>query len=252
MARYLYDDLGALQVQRGRYQEAIPLFEKSIALAPDSPYGHSNLGAVYLLEGRTSEAASKFQDALKIRPSASLYSNLGAVLFAQGLYGPAAGAFERALGMSGAANGHLHWANLADAYRQLPDRADDAREHYAQAVRILEEELVRAPDDQTLRSRRVLYLAKGGDCARSTTSQAEVASVARPAPYTWFRLAVAEELCGHRAAAISLLSRALAAGFSEAEIGGDPELRALRADPAYHRMRTARGRPLSVSRESPR
>jgi eukaryotic-like serine/threonine-protein kinase len=235
-ARQFYDDLGEVQAERGEYQEAIQLFEKSIALAPDSPYGYSNLGAVYLLQGRYQEAAQRFQDALKIRPSSSLYSNLGTVLFAQGLYGPAASAFERALAMGGAANDHLRWANLADAYRQLPDAADKAREHYDHAITLIDAALERAPQDLTLRSRRALYLAKRGDCARADAGLASLTEVRDPPTYAVFRMAVTLEICGHRPRAIAMLERALASGFSLAEVGNDPELRALRADPAYHRM----------------
>jgi tetratricopeptide (TPR) repeat protein len=240
--RDLYDDLGGLQAQRGKYQDAISLFEHSIALAPDSPYGHSNLGAVYLLQGRYADAAQRFQDALKIRPLSSLYSNLGTVLFAQGLYGPAANAFERALAMGGAANNAVYWGNLADAYRQLPD-ADKAREAYDHAIRMFDAELARSPQDLTLRSRRVLYLAKRGDCQRAADGLASMID-ARDAPaYAVFRMAVALEICGQRQRAITTLERALASGFSPAEIGNDPELRALRADPGYLRMIDRRGQP---------
>src|SRR5215510_14141936 len=129
-------------------------------------------------------------DALPIRPSSSLYSNLGTVLFAQGLYGPAAGAFERALAMGGAANNPLYWGNLADAYRQLPDAADKAREAYDHAIRLLDAELARSPQDLTLRSRRVLYLAKRGDCSRAGDGLASMID-ARDAPaYAVFRMAV--------------------------------------------------------------
>jgi len=250
-ARDLYDDLGALQVERGKYQEAIPLFEKSIALAPDSPYGYSNLGAVYLLQGRYEAAAQRFQDALKIRPSSTLYSNLGTVLFAQGLYGPAAGAFERALAMGGAANDHLHWANLADSYRQLPDSADKAREHYDQAITLIDTALARSPQDLTLRSRRALYLAKRGACQRADAGLASLSDARDPPTYAVFRMAVTLEICGHRQPAIAMLERALASGFSLAEIQNDPELRALRADPAYHRMIQRRNQS-SITSPSPR
>jgi tetratricopeptide (TPR) repeat protein len=241
-ARQLHDDLGALLIHRGRYEEAVPLFERSIALAPDSIYGYSNLGAARLLQGRHAEAAAAFQDALKIRPSASLYSNLGTVLFAQGLYAPAANAFERALSMDGAANHHLHWGNLADAYRQLPGAVEEARAHYQRAVQLLDEELARRPGDPTWRSRRALYLAKAGDCARAGDDLDTLVEAEIDAPYTMFRRAVALELCGQRASAIAALDKALALGFSAAELDGDPELRALRSDPDYHRMRAGRGR----------
>ena len=232
--RHLYDDLGGLQVQRGEYQAAIPLFQTSIALAPDSPYGYSNLGAVYLLQGRYDDAAARFQDALKIRPSASLYSNLGTVLYAQGLYAPSASAFERALAMGGAANHDLYWGNLADAYRQLPD-AERARDAYGHAIALIDDELARAPGDLTLHSRRALYRAKRGECAAAEAELPELIAATHATAYTRFRVAVATEICGQRPRAIELLDRALAAGFSPAEIANDPELRALRADPAYHR-----------------
>jgi serine/threonine-protein kinase len=240
-ARYLHDDLGSILVQRGRYQEAIPLFEQSIALAPDSAYGYSNLGAVHLLQGRYDEAARRFQDALKIRPSSSLYSNLGTVLFAQGFYGPAASAFERSLAMGGGAHDHRRWGNLADAYRQLPDAAAKAREHYDQAITLIDAELVRSPQDLTLRSRRALYLAKRGDCPRADATLASLIDAGDHTPDAVFRMAVALEICGHRERAIAMLERALASGFSPAEIDNDPELRALRADPAYRRMIHRRG-----------
>jgi serine/threonine-protein kinase len=241
-ARDLYDDLGGLQVQRGKYQDAIPLFEHSIALAPDSPYGYSNLGAVYLLQGRYADAAQRFQDALKIRPLSSLYSNLGTVLFAQGLYGPAANAFERALAMGGAANSAVYWGNLADAYRQLPE-ADQAREAYDHAIRLFDAELAQSPQDLTLRSRRVLDLAKRGDCQRAGDGLASMIDASDAPAYAVFRMAVALEICGQRQRAITTLERALASGFSPAEIGNDPELRALRADPGYLRMIDRRGQP---------
>lgn len=241
-SRQLHDDLGALLVMRGRYDEAAPLFEKSIALVPDSIYGHSNLGAVRLLQGRYTEAAAAFQEALKIRPSASLYSNLGAVLFAQGLYAPAANAFERALDMDGAANHHVHWGNLADAYRQLPGAADEARVHYQRAVQLLDQELARRPGSLTWRSRRALYLAKAGDCARARRDLDTLDEDDIDAPHAMFRRAVALELCGQREDAIAALDRSLGLGLSTTELEADPELRALRADPDYHRMRARRER----------
>jgi serine/threonine-protein kinase len=238
--RQLHDELGALLVSRGRYDEAIPLFEKSIALAPDSIYGYSNLGAARLLQGRYAEAAAAFQDGLKIRPSASLYSNLGTVLFAQGLYAPAANAFERALAMDGAANHHLHWGNLADAYRQLPGAADQARAHYQRAVQLLDEKLARRPDDPNGRSLRALYLARADDCAGARKDLDAVAE--GDALRVLFRRAIALELCHQRDRAIAALDQGLALGLSAAEVDAEPDLRALRADPDYHRMRAGHDR----------
>jgi serine/threonine-protein kinase len=187
---------------------------------------------------------------LKIRPSSSLYSNLGTVLFAQGLYGPAASAFERALAMGGGANDHRRWGNLADAYRQLPD-SGKARGHYDQAIALLDAELARSPQDLTLRGRRALYLAKRGDGPGADAALTPLIDAAGHTSYSLFRMAVALELCGHRARALAMLERALGSGFSQAEIDNDPELRTLRADPAYRRMIHRRDPP-ALTRPTPR
>ena len=192
---------------------------------------------MYLAQGRYGDAAQRFQDALKIRPSSSLYSNLGTVLFAQGLYGPSATAFERALAMGGGAHDYRRWANLADAYRQLPDAAAKAREHYDHAIGVIDAELAQSPRDPTLRSRRALYLAKRGDCPGADAGLASLADARDPPLYALFRMAVTLEICGHRQRAIAMLERALARGFSPAEVEIDPDLRALRADPAYLKKR---------------
>lgn len=247
-ARYLLDDLGALLLSRGRSQEAIALFLRSIAAAPDSPYGYSNLGAAYLLDGKYAEAASTFQDALKIRPSASLYSNLGTVLFAQGLYGPAANAYERALATGGGSHYHLHWANLGDAYRQLPGSEAKAEQSYRRALELLERELGEAPRSEILRSRRALLRAKSGACVEAGAEATALTRSRALAAYSVYRLAVAQEVCGHRAPAIELVERALALGLPRSEVDADPELRALRADPAYQRRQLSS----DPSRASPR
>lgn len=248
--RRFHDDLGELYFHLGRYQEAEQAFAQSVALAPESVYGYRNLGGVYVVQGRYGDAANQFQRALAIRSSASLYSNLGTALFAQGLYSRSAAAFERVLTMDGAANFYLHWANLGDAYRHTPGAGDKAAEAYQRALQLVDAELERTPENPTLRSRRVLYLAKRGACQESRG--AIDAFGAWEVAYVGYRLAVAMELCGLRERALTTLARALELGLPPAEPRNDPELRALRAAPGYHRMLAASAPASSGSRPSPR
>ncbi len=237
--RRFCDALGGVLFHLSRYDEAQVMFERSVELAPDSIYGFRNLAAVHHVKGRYAEAANMLQAALKIRPDGSLYSNLGAIFFIQGLYSRAADAYEKALDMSGASNDYRYWANLADAYRWLPERRQESQDAYLRALQLLDKEAERKPDNLAIISRRALYAAKLGDSYAARTGLEKLEGLGDPSSldsYSLFRAAVANELLGRRSEAIELLKEAFAKGFSPSEVGADPELRALRADPAYHRM----------------
>ena len=239
--RVPYDYLGTLLYQLGRYDQAAELFRSSVAIAPDNVYGLRNLAAVYFARGDLVEAARVTQQALTIRPDASLYSNLGTILFAQGLYARAAAAYEDALAFPGSANMYIYWGNLADAYRQLPGREQAASEQYEQAIRLISEALVRQPAASRLLSRRAVYLAKRGyvDRARKDLRQID-ASAVRDDAYTLLRMTVVHELVGARDEALGTVTLALDAGLDSSEIDIDPDLEALRSDPEFHKLITAR------------
>ncbi len=239
--RIFHDDLGSLLFNTGRYAEAARSFEKSIEVAPDSIFGYRNLASTYFLEGRHAEATEAIQQALKIQPSATLYSSQGTIFFSQGLYEKAAQAFERAL--ENGANKYLHWSNLADAYRRMPDRDADARTAYQRALQLLSEQIDSKPTDVSLWSRKAQMLGKLGHygLARDELDRIEDAGAADA--YSHYRVAVTHEICGQRAEALTSLERALHAGFALAEVRRDPELLDLRKDPRFHQLMVRRAEP---------
>lgn len=234
----LYSDaLGALYYGRGRYAEAEERFLASLAMAPDDVHALRNLGALYYAQGHVDEAAQKFQEALKIQPKASLYSNLGTILFSRGLYPRAAEAFENALTMDGASHQPIYWINLADAYRQMPGKEDDARRSYRRAIRLLDEEIEVSPDNVRLLSRRALARARVGDASGARTDVDRLRGLgAEHDVYTLLRRAVAEELTGDRDHALQTLEAALRSGLDAAEVRREPDLLDLRADPRFHHL----------------
>lgn len=228
---------GALLYDLGRYEEAEQAFVKTLAATPGNLHALRNLGAIYHAQGRLEEAAAKLQDALKIRPDASLFSNLGTVLFSRGLYSQAAKAFEDALAMDGASNRFIFWLNLADTYRQLPERSADAERCYRRALQMLDDLIERRPTDVRLRSRRAVALARSGnlEAAREDVDVVRRAGTGGDL-YTLFRLAVSEELGGQREQALTALSEALQSGFSLSDVRLEPDLVELRADPRFHQL----------------
>ncbi len=234
--RLFYDTLGALYLRTGRLAPAIAAFQSSIRLAPDGSLGYSNLGVAYYRQGDLTQAAAQFQKSLEIQPQPALYSNLGNLYFAQGLYAQAAQAFEQALELPGGANNYLLWGNLGDACRFLPEGGARAREAYSRALQLLADPLRAAPRDTTLLSRRVLYLAKRGDCGPALAAEGEIERLAQKDTDALGRLVVADEICGRRETALAVLERALHKGFPLSEAQRDPELLALRGDVRYHRL----------------
>lgn len=203
--REFYDALGTLYLRTGRLAPAIEAFRSSIRLAPDGLAGYRNLGSAFYLQGDLAQAAAQFQKALAIHPEPSLYSNLGTLQFAQGLYPQAAQAFEQALELPGGANNYLLWGNLGDACRFLPEGGGRAREAYSRALQLLAVPLGATPRDATLLSRRALYLAKRGDCAPALAARGEIERLAQKDAAAQFRLVVADEVCGRRAPALTVL-----------------------------------------------
>jgi len=81
----LHDSVAMLYLELGRHEPAIAHFQRSAALAPQSPQAHYNLGTALTVARRLDEAAASFREALRLDPSyANAHNNLGNVLLAQG------------------------------------------------------------------------------------------------------------------------------------------------------------------------
>ncbi len=227
--------LGSLYFHTGRYNKAEVAFLRHLEITPDSFVAFRNLGATYYMEGRLAEAATQFQQSLQIQPDPTVFNNLGTIYFAQGLYAQSVSAFKKAVD-SGGSNDHELWGNLGDGYRWTPGSEPLAREAYLRATQLLTAKLAANPRDATLRTRLVTYLAKRGDCKQATADIATIGALPRDDGNAWFQLAIANEICDHRAGALTALEVALQAGYSIEDVQRDPELLKLRQDVGYHRL----------------
>jgi eukaryotic-like serine/threonine-protein kinase len=232
----LYNALGWFLYTAARYEEAAGAFRQVIRLAPDYVAAYRNLGAVLHMRGDYAGAARAVQQSLESEPDATGYSNLGTLYFFQGLYPQAVSAFEKAVQLG--ANDHVVWGNLGDAYRWTPGNQTKARDAFATALHLLEDDARRQPGDATLQSRKALYLAKKGDARNALLTATPLMSGREKDPQTLYRLALAFELTGARDRSLTALSQAIRNGYSTEELKADPELASLRRDAQYQRMMT--------------
>jgi len=233
---WLQSELGIAWSRLGEIGAAEAAFEKSIELVPDNAYARRNLGGIYFFQGRYGEAISELQESISIRPTGVAYSNLGTIYYFQGYYREAASAFEAARRLG--ANGYQLWANLGDAYRQIPGREEEAELSLRRAVQLLGRDLTTTPDDMEAKSRMALLLAKLGYTERSLEEIAGVEPLQQRSAATIYRVAFAYELGGRRDLALDALELALERGYPPEEVRKEPELTRLREDVAYHRMMT--------------
>lgn len=218
------------------YARAEAMFRHAITLTKDNPRAYAQLAHTLHHQGKTTEAIRVLQDGLQINETALLYSNLGALLFFQGQYEMSAGAFERTLEFAGDSHDYLYWANLADAYRWVPGKMQDAYIAYDRAMQLLQVKLEKQPENKTNLSRAALYHAKRGNLELARQGLARV-SFADPVPVSvFYRATVIYEILADRKQALAMLDRALQAGYPLTEILNDPELKNLRQDTDYHRL----------------
>lgn len=127
-------DLGRLQRQAGRIDDAIATYRRVLAIRPDLVEARISLGIALRKAGRHEEAFEALRIAADMRPTSyEAHLNLGNVCFDIGRPDEAAEAFRRALGLNGeSAPAHN---NLGRALFAL-GAAEQAAEHYGRAVEL--------------------------------------------------------------------------------------------------------------------
>jgi len=89
--------LGLLFASRGAYAQAIPRFEETLRMEPDSYSAAFNLALSYKGGGKNQEAINLCESTIKKKPTAELYSLLGSLDEDTGLYLEAVRNFRRAV-----------------------------------------------------------------------------------------------------------------------------------------------------------
>jgi tetratricopeptide (TPR) repeat protein len=151
-----------------------------------------------------------------------------------GRYADAIPVLERAARSAGSdRNGFAIWCNLGDAYKFGGGPVAKALAAWRKAISIGLERLARGPDDPTEEAEIAVYEAKAGDLP---SARPRIRSALGRAPKDGailFYGAMVAELDHRRKEALAQLQAALENGYSQNLVEREPELAALRKDPAY-------------------
>lgn len=220
-----YYALANFLVRRADYGKAAGVLERAVAEFPANSFLARRLGVVYFLEGQFASAAMILQQAIQQRPHADAYMDLGQVYLHQRQFGPAITALEAAARMS--PHEYSVEADLADAYVWGGSQAARATSGYRNALALSTSRLRVNPLDLDALMVSAYCAAALGQ--RQTALQSlKTALVHAPedAEVNYYAARVYARL-GDRAAAQRWATKAVARGYSRADVQSAPDLQGL-------------------------
>lgn len=226
-----YYSLGVLFWRNDRPDEAVEQFQRVIELTPDNMWGYNSLGAAYYNLDRLDEAHEMFGRSIAAQPNYRAYANLATLDYVAGRYAEAANMYEKALEKN--SSSYVTWGSFANACYWLPDRREEAYEHYRRAAVMAEEQRAVNARDPRLLSRLAGYCAMLGEAERADVFTRESLALAPDNLRIIYTAGCTYEQLGRRMEAVEYIARALTNGYSSAEFEADPWMQDLRADERF-------------------
>ncbi len=122
---YRLFDVAVQLADKGKYDAAVPAWNKALELAPEDPRGHNNLGIALVAIGKFDDAVGEYKKSLELNPSSSqTHNNLGSALAEMGRIDEALTEFQKAVELN-PDNGAAH-VNLGDALAEEGGHVDEA------------------------------------------------------------------------------------------------------------------------------
>jgi tetratricopeptide (TPR) repeat protein/predicted Ser/Thr protein kinase len=230
-----YNVLGVFLNKHARYSEAADAWRKVTELTPDNVWGYLNVGAVYFNMGRFELAETYFQRGLQVAPNnADLLANAGTVCFFLERFDDDVLYTKKAIELK--SRKYEYWGNLADAYRMIPGKSNEARLAYQQAVPLAEKELTVNSTDADALSLLALWHSRMGEAAQAK-KYLEAALQASPNNVDVLRIACLIQLeAGEKQEALKWLEKSVRAGYSREQLMANPELAGLRSQSEFTRI----------------
>ena len=195
--------------------------------------GYENLGAVYFRQGKWLEAIPSFQKALAVAPDAVTYSNVGTCYFFLKRYDEAVAMYRMATELS--PNDEQLFGNLGDAYR-WSGHSDQAAQAYDKAITLAFQELQVNPRSFSTMGDLALYYAKKGDASNALEYIQRARTIGPDDVQLMYSEVQVKTLIGKPEEALKALRTALQKGYSAQEAWNDPELAKLQAMPQFSQL----------------
>jgi eukaryotic-like serine/threonine-protein kinase len=217
--------------RRARYSDSAEQLQKEITLIPNSERPYLSIGVIYVYAGRYEDAITVLLKSIELRPTAGAYSNLGSTYLRLRRFDEAVPVLEQAIKLF--PKNYIFAGNLARAYYWSRDQRQKSTAAYERAIDLGSEELQvngRSSDAHIMLSRYYAMISRKTDSLNHLTQALTLRSM--DAEY-WSIAAVVYNQLGDRSAALAALKKAIALGWSKAEIKSEIEFDNLRTDPEF-------------------
>jgi serine/threonine protein kinase len=228
-----YSGLGGFYHRHGEFAKAAAQFQAMIDLQPDNSMGYHDLGGVLIAMARYDDAIAILKKGLALKETSDAWSNLGSAYMYLSRYPEAADAMKRATELD--PHNDILWRNLGDSDRQIPSRISDAPAAYEKALQAASDQLNVNPNNTEVLSGIGLYEAHLGRRKEAETSIGKALQLSPKNGDVLFTAALVYEIIGNRTRALEQIDLAVKSGYSIAEVEHEPELGALRSDSRYVR-----------------
>jgi serine/threonine protein kinase/tetratricopeptide (TPR) repeat protein len=228
-----WNALGTTYYRFGDNTKALEAFKRVTELEPKNAAAYRNMGAVYFQEDKWNECIPVFQKSLEFEQNSATYSNLGTSYFYLKRYDDAVKMFEKAVEMN--PNDENWLGNLADAYR-WSGKKDQSQATYDKAIALAYKDLQVNPRSGATMESLAIYSAKKGDTVSALDFIRRARTIEPDNVSMVYSQAVVDCLAGRKTEAVSALGEALQKGYSLEEAKNDPELTDLQKLPEFGRL----------------
>ncbi|HEX4439104.1 MAG TPA: protein kinase [Thermoanaerobaculia bacterium] len=222
----VFNQLGALYADHGRWTDAAAMFRRATQVAPDSYRAYSNLGGVSVLACDFPSALTAFRQALRLRPTDPVAaSNLGMTQLWTGRTAEAAATLEAAVKQA-----PKDWqilANYADALT-AQGQTEKARDGYERSIALCREAIALNPTDPVAHSSLGTSLARLGRGDEASKQIQTALALDQKEPSVLWDAAVVSMLRGRTPEALTWLRKAADAGYCREIIARQPEFASVR------------------------
>jgi eukaryotic-like serine/threonine-protein kinase len=228
-----YYEAGVFYYLQKRYADATTEFEQALKITPNNALVHAALGGVLQPLGKDAEAEKHLEQSIELQPSYAAYTNLGVLYYRQRRWVESAAVTKKALEIN--RNDWRAWSNLVIAYEWMNRKAEADEASRNELARLEEIAKVRPDDDEVQVELGLLY--SKGPLQEKAVPLIEAALARAPDdPSVLARAGEAYENLGNRDAALALVKKALAQGWTLQQLENDPGQRQLLLDSRFREI----------------
>ncbi|WP_331351329.1 tetratricopeptide repeat protein [Cellvibrio sp. UBA7671] len=228
----VYQGYGYFLIQHARHSEAILNYKKVLDLTPDNVMAINNMGASYLFLGDFENAIPAFEKALALSPSSAAFSNLGTAYYYLGFFSKAVEYYQKAIDLSPSDVSNLN--DIADAYYFIDGKKDLSHDYRKRVKFYAEKEIADNPSGVSGHLYLAMAYAHFGGFAEAKVALDKAVALDPGyyfSDYVGLRIAVAEKNYND---IVNESKKLKLNGYSEKLILADPYFKVLQKDKRFY------------------